>query len=149
METLAPTILEIRNSFLEKFKNEKLNIISKKLTELFDVEKDQVKKIVLLASRVETIRKRIDQIHQDENKTKIIQESSNESLNENSNVEKLVQAENDAEKNEKSNSETWIRVIMKESTEVNGVRFPEGIQIDVTEDDSKKLIESGKAVIIS
>ena len=149
METLAPSILEIRNSFLEKFKNEKLNIISKKLTELFDVEKDQVKKIVLLASRVETIRKRIDQIHQDEN----IQESSNESLNENSNensnVEKLVQAENDAEKNEKNNSETWIRVIMKESTEVNGVRFPEGIQIDVTEDDSKKLIESGKAAIIS
>ena len=149
METLAPTILEIRNSFLEKFKNEKLNIISKKLTELFDVEKDQVKKIVLLASRVETIRKRIDQIHQDENKTKIIQESLNKNSNENSNVEKLVQAENDTEKNEKSNSETWIRVIMKESTEVNGVRFPEGIQIDVTEDDSKKLIESGKAVIIS
>ncbi len=149
METLAPSILEIRNSFLEKFKNEKLNIISKKLTELFDVEKDQVKKIVLLASRVETIRKRIDQIHQDENKTNIMQESSNESLNENPNEEKLVQAENDTEKNEKRDSETWIRVIMKESTEVNGVRFPEGIQIDVTEDDSKKLIESGKAAIIS
>ena len=145
METLAPTILEIRNSFLEKFKNEKLDIISKKLTELFDVEKDQVKKIVLLASRVETIRKRIDQIHQDENKTKIIQKISNESSNE----DKVVQAEGDTDKNEKSNSETWIRVIMKESTEVNGVRFPEGIQIDVTEADSKKLIESGKAAIIS
>ena len=145
METLAPTILEIRNSFLEKFKNEKLDIISKKLTELFEVENDPVKKIVLLASRVETIRRRIDLIHQDENKTKIIQESSDESLNE----EKEVQAKNDTEKNEKSYSETWIRVIMKESTEVNGVRFPEGIQIDVTESDSKKLIESGKAAIIS
>ena len=145
METLAPSILEIRNSFLEKFKNEKLDIISKKLTELFDVEKDPVKKIVLLASRVETIRKRIDQIHKDENKTQIIQENSNESLNE----QKVVQAENDTDKNEKSNSESWIRVIMKESTEVNGVRFPEGIQIDVSEDDSKKLIESGKAAIIS
>ena len=140
METLAPSILEIRNSFLEKFKNEKLDIISKKLTELFDVEEDPVKKIVLLASRVETVRKRIDQIHQDENKTKIIQQSSNE--------EKVVQAENDINKNEITNSETWIRVIMKESSEVNGVRFPEGIQIDVTEDDSKKLIESGKAAII-
>ena len=145
METLAPSILEIRNSFLEKFKNEKLDIISKKLTELFDVEKDPVKKIVLLASRVETIRKRIDQIHQDENKSKIIHESSIKTSNE----EKVVQAENDTEEKEKSNSETWIRVIMKESTEVNGVRFPEGIQIDVTEDDSKKLIESGKAAIIS
>ena len=145
METLAPSILEIRNSFLEKFKNEKLDIISKKLTQLFDAEKDPVKKIVLLASRVETIRKRIDQIHQDENKTKIIQKISNESSNE----DKVVQAEDDTDKNEKSNSETWIRVIMKESTEVNGVRFPEGIQIDVTEADSKKLIESGKAAIIS
>ena len=145
METLAPSILEIRNSFLEKFKNEKLDIISKKLTELFDVEKDPIKKVVLLASRVETIRKRIDQIHQDENKSKIIHESSIETSNE----EKVVQAENETEENEKSNSETWIRVIMKESTEVNGVRFPEGIQIDVTEDDSKKLIESGKAAIIT
>ena len=145
METLAPSIIEIRNSFLEKFKNEKLDIISKKLTELFDVEEDPVKRLVLLASRVETVRKRIDQIHQDENKTKIIQEN----LNETSNEEKEVKVENDTEKNEKSNSETWIRVIMKESTEVNGVRFPEGIQIDVTEDDSKKLIESGKAAIIA
>ena len=145
METLAPSILEIRNSFLEKFKNEKLDIISKKLTELFDVEEDPVKRLVLLASRVETVRKRIDQIHQDENKTMIIQENSNETSNE----EKEVKVENDTEKNEKSDSETWIRVIMKENTEVNGVRFPEGIQIDVTEEDSKKLIESGKATIVA
>ena len=145
METLNPSILEIRNLFLEKFKNESLDTISKKLTDLFDAEKDPVQKIILLASRIETIRKRIDQIHQDENKTKIIQKNSNENPNE----EKEVKAKSDTEKNENSNSETWIRVIMKESTEVNGVRFPEGIQIDVTEDDSKKLIESGKAEIIS
>ncbi len=145
METLSPSILEIRNSFLEKFKNEKLDIISKKLTELFDIEKDPVKKIVLLASRVETIRKRIDEIHQDENKTKIIQENSNETINQ----EKEVKTEKDIEKNEESDSETWIRVIMKENTEVNGVRFPEGIQIDVTEADAKKLIESGKATIVA
>ena len=141
METLAPSLLEIRNSFLEKFKNEKLDVISKKLTELFDVEKDPVKKIVLLASRVETIRKRIDLIYQDDNKIKKIIKPSED--------KKEEITENDTEKNQKSNSETWIRVIMKESTEVNGVRFPEGIQIDVTEEDSKKLIESGKAAIIS
>ena len=145
METLAPSILEIRNLFLEKFKNEPLDSISKKLADLFDAEKDPVQKIILLASRIETVRKRIDKIHQDENKTKIIQENSNESPNE----EKEVKAENDTEKNEKNHSETWIRVIMKESTEVNGVRFPEGIQIDVSEEDSKKLIESGKAAIIA
>ena len=141
METLAPSILDVRNSFLEQFQNEKLENISKKLDQLFDVEKDPVKRIVLLASRVETIRKRIELIYQDDNKIKKITEPSED--------KKEEITENDTEKNEKSNSESWIRVIMKESTEVNGVRFPEGIQIDVTEEDSKKLIESGKAAIIS
>ena len=141
METLSPSILEVRDSFLEQFKNEQLENISKKLDQLFDVEKDPVKRIVLLASRVETIRKRIELIYQDDNKIKKITEPSED--------KKEEITENDTEKNEKSNSESWIRVIMKESTEVNGVRFPEGIQIDVTEEDSKKLIESGKAAIIS
>ena len=141
METLAPSILQVRNSFLEQFQNEKLENISKKLDQLFDVEKDPVKRIVLLASRVETIRKRIELIYKEDNKIKKITEPSED--------KKEEITENDTEKNEKSNSETWIRVIMKESTEVNGVRFPEGIQIDVTEEDSKKLIESGKAAIIS
>ncbi len=141
METLSPSIIEIRNSFLEKFKNEKLEMISRKLDQLFDVEKDPVKRIMLLASRVETIRKRIEQISNDENKTlKIV---------ENSNVEDKNKLEENTETDEKTTSESWVRVIMKESTEVNGVRFPEGIQIDVTEDDSKKLIDSGKAAIIS
>ena len=142
METLAPSILQVRNSFLEQFKNEQLESISKKLDHLFDVEKDPIKRIVLLASRVETIRKRIELIYQDDTKIKKITEEPSED-------KKVEITKNDAEKNEKSNSETWIRVIMKESTEVNGVRFPEGIQIDVTEEDSKKLIESGKAAIIS
>ena len=141
METLSPSILEIRNSYLEKFKNKKIEIVSNKLDNLFDVEKDPIKRIILLASRVETIRQRIKQINKDEKKIVKIDESSN--------VENENKSENISEKNEKSSSETWIRVIMKESTEVNGVRFPEGIQIDVTEDDSKKLIESGKAAIIS
>ena len=141
METLVPSLLQVRNSFLEQFKNEKLESISKKLDQLFDVEKDPVKRIILLASRVDTIRKRIEQIYQDDNKNEKIVESTIE--------KKEIITENDTEKNETISSETWIRVIMKESTEVNGVRFPEGIQIDVTENDSKKLIESGKAAIIS
>ena len=142
METLAPSVLQVRNSFLEQFKNEQLDTISRKLDQLFDVEKDPIKRIIILASRVETIRKRIEQINLDKNKLEKIENHLDE--------EKKVLAENNAENNaEKNNSEKWIRVIMKESTEVNGVRFPEGIQIDVTEDDSKKLIESGKAAIIS
>ena len=144
METLTSSILQTRNSFLEQFKNEELDSISTKLDQLFDIEKDPLKRIVILASRVETIRKRIEQIYQDDSKKEKIKDVFNE--------KKEAISDSDKEKNEKNEknvSESWIRVIMKESTEVNGVRFPEGIQIDVTEDDSKKLIGSGKAAIIS
>ena len=141
METLASSILQVRNSFLEQFKNEQLETISKKLDQLFDLEKDPVKRIVILASRVETIRKRIEDIYQNENKKEKIEEGLKE--------QKEATTENLTEKNEENPTESWIRVIMKESTEVNGVRFPEGIQIDVTEADSKKLIDSGKAAVIS
>ena len=106
METLAPSILEIRNSFLERFKNEPLDSISKKLTELFEAEKDPVKKLVLLASRVETIRKRIDQIHVNENKTKIIQESSIESSIESSKEEVKSETQEEQPTEEKVTSET-------------------------------------------
>ena len=141
METLTSSILQTRNSFLEQFKNDQLESISAKLDQLFDIEKDPVKRIVILASRVETIRQRIEQISQDETKIK--------DVNKNPDQVKEKQVENVTEKNEPKNLDNWVRVIMKESTEVNGVRFPEGIQIDVTEDDSKKLIDSGKAAIIS
>ena len=76
METLAPSILQVRNSFLEQFKNEQLDTISLKLDQLFDLEKDPVKRIVILASRVETIRKRIEQIYQNGNKQEKIEELS-------------------------------------------------------------------------
>ena len=40
------------------------------------------------------------------------------------------------------------RVQIKETTEVNGVRFPSGIQIDVTEEDAKRMIEGDKAIML-
>tara|TARA_Y100001954_G_C15496816_1_gene447822 strand:+ start:248 stop:673 length:426 start_codon:yes stop_codon:yes gene_type:complete len=141
METLTPYILDVRNSFLEQFKNEQLETISKKLDQLFDVEKDPVIRIVILASRVDTIRKRIDEICNDEVKEIKIEKPPEE--------KKDVSSASTEENSKENSSESWIRVIMKESTEVNGVRFPEGIQIDVTEEDSKKLIDSGKAAIIT
>ena len=42
----------------------------------------------------------------------------------------------------------WVRVQIKETTEVNGVRFPSGIQIDVTDEDAKQMIENDKAILL-
>ena len=45
--------------------------------------------------------------------------------------------------------EGWMTLKILEASEVNGVRFPEGVKIDVHADDAKKLLESKKAELIS
>jgi hypothetical protein len=52
----------MRDVFLKKYSDLSLNHLSIKLKELLDNETDEIKRIVILASRVETIRKRIEQI---------------------------------------------------------------------------------------
>lgn len=141
METLSLSIVKQRDAFLSKFKELTLDKLSLKLKELLEAEKDEIKRIVILASRVETIRKRIETI----NPTKIIKE-----IHENNKLKK--EPDNKSENintNDVNTNQEWIRVIITESTEVNGVRFPEGIQVDVTKNDSERLINSGKASLIT
>ena len=139
METLSSSVIKLRNLFLQQFNDLGLDKISIKLNELLEVEKDEIKRIVILASRVETIRKRIEAIYSDkENLSQVINALEPKSP-------EIVDKEQDAQISKRS----WVRVIIKESTEVNGVRFPEGIQIDVTEEDSKRLIDTGKATILN
>ena len=48
-----------------------------------------------------------------------------------------------------SNNKSWMRLRIVDSSEVNGVRFPAGVVIDVKREDGEKLIESGKAEFMS
>ena len=141
METLSLSIIKQRDTFLRKFKELTLDKLSLKLKELLESEKDEIKRIVILASRVETIRKRIETI----NPIKIIKK-----IPENNKVEKEPDKKSEnINVTDVNKDQDWIRVIITSSTEVNGVRFPEGIQVDVTKNDSERLISSGKASLIT
>ena len=141
METLSFSIVKQRDTFLSKFKELTLDKLSIKLNELLENERDEIKRIVILASRVETIRKRIEQINP------IVSISKKNNLN---NSAEPIEQKDPSDNSKESNKDLeWIRVIITESTEVNGVRFPEGIQVDVTKDDSEKLINSGKASLLT
>ena len=141
METLSINIIKIRDSFLKKYSDLSLVNLSFKLKELLEKETDEIKRIVILASRVEAIRKRIAEITSVLPVKQVIT-GNNEQIRTESNNE------NSGEKSKNQKIDNWIKVIIKESTEVNGVRFPEGIKIDVTKEDSKRLIESGKAELV-
>ena len=143
METLSPQIIEIRDQIIEKLNDLTLEECSKKLKELFNNETNEFYKLGNLAARIVTLKKRIDLILNETNDydKNVINNGTRKTENIIENIldgkplETLIQTE-------------WVRVQIKETTEVNGVRFPAGIQIDVTSEDSIKMIEGGKAILL-
>ena len=143
METLSPEIIEIRDQIIQKLNDLTLEECSKKLKELFIHETNELYKLGNLAARVFTIKKRIDLIlneTNDYNKNVITNGTKKtDNIVENMLIEKT---------NDTSTQLEWVRVQIKETTEVHGVRFPAGIQIDVTTEDSIKMIEGKKAILL-
>ena len=99
-------------------------------------------KIAYLAARISVLNKRIQElINENAVNDNSIKETNEDSTNI---VEKIIKQS----KKSKDIPIEWVRVQIKETTEVNGVRFPSGIQIDVTDEDAKQMIESDKAILL-
>ena len=143
METLSPQIIEIRDQIIEQLNDLTLEECSKKLKELFNQETNDFYKLGNLAARVIPLKKRINLILNDSN-----EENQNVLKNETKKPENMIENILDGKLADTANESDWVRVQVKETAEVNGVRFPAGIQIDVTNDDSIRMIESGKAILL-
>ena len=143
MENFSLKIIELRDQALDKFDYLTLDELSIKIKELSVIETDELNKIALLAARISVLNKRVQAILND---AIVNDNNSNKSANNNNLIIKDIL--NNEKSDIKENPIEWVRVQIKETTEVNGVRFPEGIQIDVTVEDSIKIVESGKAILI-
>ena len=143
MENFSLKIIELRDRTLVKFDYLTLDELSIKIKELSVLETDELNKIALLAARISVLNKRVQAILNDA----IVNDNNS---NKNANNDNLIIKDilNSEKSDIKENPIEWVRVQIKETTEVNGVRFPEGIQIDVTVEDSIKIVESGKAILI-
>ena len=143
METLSPQIIEIRDKIIEQLNDLTLEECSKKLKELFNQETNDFYKLGNLAARVITLKKRINLILNDSN-----EDNQNVLKNETKKSKNIIENIMDGKPENTANESDWVRVQVKETAEVNGVRFPAGIQIDVTNEDSRRMIESGKAILL-
>ena len=143
METLSPQIIEIRDQIIEQLNDLTLEECSKKLKELFNQETNDFYKLGNLAARVITLKKRINLILNDSN-----EDNQNVLKNGTKKSENIIENIMDGKPENTADELDWVRVQIKETAEVNGVRFPAGIQIDVTNEDSIRMIESGKAILI-
>ena len=143
METLSPQIIEIRDQIIEQLNDLTLEECSKKLKELFNQETNDFYKLGNLAARVITLKKRINLILNDSN-----EDNQNVLKNETKKSENMIEGILDGKLADTANQSEWVRVQVKETAEVNGVRFPAGIQIDVTNEDATRMIEGGKAILL-
>ena len=139
---LSEKIIDKKEELLDEFENLSLDQIAKKIKEIEKRDDDVIFKIAYLAARISILNQRIQAlINENSANDNLIRESNYDTSNI---VEKIIKSS----KKPIDVAVEWVRVQIKETTEVNGVRFPSGIQIDVTDEDAKQMIEGDKAILL-
>ena len=119
---LSEKIIDKKEELLDEFENLSLEQIAKKIKEIEKIEDDVIFKIAYLAARISVLNQRIQALINDNSANdNLIRETSDYSSNI---FEKIIKSS----KKPKDLPVEWVRVQIKETTEVNGVRFPSGIQ---------------------
>ena len=141
--TLSPEVRRIRNSIIKKFAHEPLDIMAKFVKDIVETEEDTVKRLGAMAARVEILRMRISKISENRTDPNFM-EISDEVIEDDETVddkpsEIIITSPNLSD---------WVRLRILENSEINGVRFPQGVVIDVSQEDGDRLLESGKATYV-
>ena len=141
--TLDPEIISMRNKYLKALEGKSFDDMNSLIQKQLETEVEDIKRLSLLAARVYILRLRTLELR-DEPTENAMPWSKTEDNNE-------ADTKKDREKVEEgpeSVSDEWRRLRMIEAGEVNGVRFPPGIIIDVNSIDGQKLVESKKAEFV-
>ena len=143
-EILAPETIEVRDKIIDKFGDKPLIEMNEFVKNFLRSETDPLNRLGAMAARVYILRHRISIVASEnfDDKEVLITEVKIEDTDQKS---KIMERSADTEFAEDLGE--WVRLRIVESSEVNGVRFPEGVIIDVKNSDALKLLESKKAVI--
>ena len=145
---LAPETIKIRDALIEKFSDKPIEDLNIFIDDALIVEKDEFKRLGLLAARVHILRQRVltlKAFNRDDAMDKIpsvqLTPLADQFLDPNISIEGEHHEEND-------NITEWKTLKMIEPGEVNGVRFFKGTIIDASAKDADRLISSGKAIVV-
>ena len=137
---LSPVTIAVRDKVIEKFADQPLDEMNESVKALLSKEEDEQKRLGILAARVYILRQRILSIAEAD-PDRVISGTSPKPRD-------LGSAESvDTGETEIAASE-WTRLRILEDCEVNGVRFPKTVIIDVKSADAERLVENGKAELI-
>mgnify|MGYP001288812899 CR=1 FL=1 len=144
MMLLSPEIIEIRDEIVDKLEGKSLKDIRAKIREFLANEKNEETRLAALAARIVLLRRFISELS--ENQALLAEEEMSDLENESLDYDDDFEEDYDSDDFDVDNQ--WKRLRIIEDCEVNGVRFPAGIQIDVKLIDAERLLEAGQAEII-
>ena len=136
---LSPVTISVRDKVIEKFVDQPLDEMNESLKQLLSGEEDEQKRLGILAARVYILRQRISKIAEGDPDRVVVSAAPK--------ANDMVSAGGEEVAAETSSGE-WTRLRILEDCEVNGVRFPKTVIIDVKSTDAEKLIESGNAELV-
>ena len=128
LRRLAPEIEAARDKIIDHFEDKPFAELKEFVQQLLENEEDEAKRLGALAARVYMLRKRIIDFEET--------------------VELVPPNVPSAELNvadDETTGRNWARVRVLENCEVNGMRLPKGIIVDVSVADAQRLIEAGHA----
>ena len=135
-------IIDKKEEILDEFEELTLKEIAVKIKQASNRDDGLIFKIACLAARISVLNQRIQEII---NENTANDNRPTNGVNSNGNIiEKIIKQS----KKPTNVPVEWVRVQIKETTEVNDVRFPSGIQIDVTKEDAQQMIEESKAILL-
>ena len=141
--TLDPEIISLRNKYLKALEGKSFDDMNSLIQKQLETEDEDIKRLSLLAARIYILRLRTLELRNEPTEDAMPWSK----VEDNSEVDAKKDTEKVGEETVKENDE-WRRLRMIEAGEVNGVRFPPGIIIDVNSVDGQKLVESKKAEFV-
>ena len=145
---LSPEILKMRDALLERIGNKPLKDVANIVNEILLNETNGTNRLAALAARVKVLRDHINKNFEIEGKIKKNNLANKIQNKQHNNTDEQETNQNITSEKEVVKEEKWVRVEMLKSGVVNGVRFPEGVVIDVSQVDAQKLKEDGLSKII-
>ncbi len=144
---LDPVILRARDELLEKYSDKSFEEQITFYKAVIEGETDGVQRLSAMAARVYVLRKRLALLAGN-----VMEDQLNDLSNMQSGFDldvSITETTDVKDPEAIGGDNTWMRLRIVDSSEVNGVRFPSGVVIDVKREDGEKLIESGKAEFMS
>ena len=138
--TLDPEIVSMRDRYLKALEGKPFDEMNLLIQKQLETEGEDIKRLSLLAARVYILRLRTLELRDEPTEHAMPWSKAPEENNSKNKNTEGAQAQNSENKDNE-----WRRLRMIEAGEVNGVRFPPGIIIDVNATDGEKLVESKKA----